>query len=100
KKEVLSINGMTCAACARAVERHVGKVEGISSANVNLATEKLNVEFDESRADVAQVIEAVKKAGYDVRQEEEKKIREVFIPISGMTCAACANAVERAVRKL
>jgi Cu+-exporting ATPase len=100
KKEVLNITGMTCAACARAVERYVGRVEGVNAASVNFATEKLNVEYDESMADITQVIEAVKKAGYDVRQEEDKQIREVIIPISGMTCAACANAVERAVKKL
>jgi Cu+-exporting ATPase len=100
KKEILNVTGMTCASCAKAVERYVGKVEGVSAANVNFATEKLNVEFDESRADIPGVIEAIKKAGYDVRQEEEKKVREVFIPISGMTCASCANAVEKAVRKL
>ena len=38
---------MTCAACAKAVERAVGKLEGISQAKVNLATEKLTVEYDE-----------------------------------------------------
>ncbi|MBP7176634.1 MAG: copper-translocating P-type ATPase [Thermoclostridium sp.] len=99
KKEILAVTGMTCASCVKAVERYVGKVEGVSSANVNLATEKLNVEFDEDKVQLSDIIASIRKAGYDVLQEE-KKTREVLIPISGMTCASCANAVERAVKKL
>ncbi len=100
KKEILAVTGMTCASCAKAVERYVGKVEGVSSANVNIATEKLIVEFDEDKAELSDIIAAIRKAGYDVLPVGEKKTREVYIPISGMTCAACANAVEKAVKKL
>ncbi len=46
--QVLSIRGMTCAACAQRIERTVRKLSGIEQANVNLASEKLFVEFDES----------------------------------------------------
>ncbi len=100
KKEILSITGMSCAACAKAVERSVSKVEGVSSATVNFAIEKLNVEFDEGKTDLNIIKEAIKKAGYGVRNEEEQAIREVLIPIAGMTCAACVRAVERAIGKL
>ena len=99
-KEVLNITGMTCASCARAVERSVNRIEGVQSAVVNLATEKLSVEFDESKTDVNGIKEAVKKAGYDVQEEENENIRDITIPISGMTCAACARAVERSINKL
>lgn len=44
-KHTLNITGMSCASCARAVERQVGKLDGIQSANVNLATEKLFLEL-------------------------------------------------------
>lgn len=100
KKEILSITGMSCAACAKAVERSVSKVEGVSSATVNFAIEKLNVEFDEGKTDLNIIKEAIKKAGYGVRNDEEQSIREVLIPIAGMTCAACVRAVERAIGKL
>ena len=99
-KEVLNITGMTCASCARAVERSVNRIEGVQSAVVNLATEKLSIEFDESKTDVNGIKEAVKKAGYDVQEEENENIRDITIPISGMTCAACARAVERSINKL
>ncbi len=100
KKEILSITGMTCASCAKAIERSVGKLEGIHSATVNLATEKLNVEFEESKVDIQKVKEAVKKAGYGAQEDKNDSIREVSIPISGITCASCVNAIEKSIRKL
>ncbi len=44
--QVLSIRGMTCAACAQRIEKTVRKLSGIGQANVNLASEKLFVEYD------------------------------------------------------
>lgn len=45
----INIKGMSCAACAARIEKVLGKMDGISKANVNLATEKLNLEFDENK---------------------------------------------------
>ncbi len=64
------IEGMSCASCASAVERVVGKLEGVSSANVNLATEKLFIDYEPSKIQVADVINAVEKAGYKAFDEE------------------------------
>ena len=72
----------------------------MSSANVNFATEKLSIEFDEDKTDINKIKEVIKKAGYGVEEQEEKTVREVHIPVSGMTCASCVKAVERAIGKL
>ena len=48
ENQVLSIRGMTCAACAQRIERTVRKLPGIGQASVNLASEKLFVEYDQS----------------------------------------------------
>ena len=100
KKEILSVTGMTCASCAKAIERAVGKIEGVHTANVNFATEKLNVEYDEKSADLKNIKEAVKKAGYQVTEDNIDSVREAIIPISGMTCASCAKAIEKSIHKL
>lgn len=100
QKKTLSVTGMSCAACAKAIEKSVNKVEGVSHASVNFASEKLIVEFDESKANVEKVKEAVIKAGYGVLDESKEAIKEVTIPISGMTCAACAKAIEKSISKL
>ena len=64
KKNTVGIQGMTCAACSAAVERAVVKVPGVLSASVNLATEKLNVEFDENVTGLDRIAKAVENAGY------------------------------------
>lgn len=98
KEEQLTVTGMTCAACVRAVERGVTKLPGIIEANVNLATEKLNIKYDDTQVSLDHIKEAVIKSGYGINEETE--IREVTFPVEGMTCAACVRAVERGIQKL
>jgi Cu+-exporting ATPase len=91
-----NIEGMTCASCARAVERVTSKLDGVSSANVNLATEKLTLEYDEKKVTEEAIQKAVDKAGYKAITDAVSKT----LNIEGMTCASCARAVERATGKL
>ena len=100
KKESLKVTGMTCAACAKAVEKGISKMDGVNAAGVNFATEKLTVEFDENKVGIVEVKTAVIKAGFGVEEKQNETIREIMIPISGMTCAACAQASEKHIRKL
>lgn len=96
ENKTLRIEGMTCAACARAVERAAKKLDGISEANVNLATEKLSISYDSEKVSVPEVQAAVEKAGYRALVETAKRT----LNIEGMTCAACAKTVERVTKKL
>ena len=98
KTEQLKITGMTCAACAKAVEKAVNKLDGISKASVNFATEKLFLEYDESLVSTDLIISAVDKAGYHALNETDAK--EITIAVAGMSCAACARTIEKAVGKL
>lgn len=67
EKVQLDIIGMTCAACATRIEKGLNKVEGVTNATVNLATEKASVEFIPGNTNIDQIIAAVKKAGYDAK---------------------------------
>jgi Cu+-exporting ATPase len=89
---------MTCAACAQRIEKTVRKLSGIGQATVNLASEKLFVEYDESSLPLTAIKEAVSKIGYEVVEKSENS--NVTIPIGGMTCAACAQRVEKVLTKL
>ncbi|ERJ12019.1 heavy metal translocating P-type ATPase [Haloplasma contractile] len=93
-KKQLNVTGMTCAACVRAVERSVNDIDGIANANVNFATEKLTVEYDENQVDLDEIIQSVRKAGYDAEEEASDTIREIIFPIVGMTCSSCANSLD------
>ncbi|MBE6906677.1 MAG: copper-translocating P-type ATPase [Ruminococcaceae bacterium] len=98
ENQVLSIRGMTCAACAQRIERTVRKLSGIGQASVNLASEKLFVEYDAGSLSLTDIKQAVTKIGYEVVEKSENT--HITIPIGGMTCAVCAQRVEKAIRKL
>jgi Cu+-exporting ATPase len=61
---ILTIQGMSCAACARRIEQTVQRLRGVRKAEVNFASEKLNLEYDETVTALAQIQTAVTKIGY------------------------------------
>jgi Cu+-exporting ATPase len=61
----LPITGMTCAACARRIERKLNQTPGVNRAGVNFATSRATVEYDPNAAGVHQLIEAVREIGYE-----------------------------------
>src|SRR5512133_2577018 len=63
----LPVEGMTCASCVARVERALKKVEGVTSAAVNLATEKATVGFDPSRVTLDKLQAAVSDSGYTLK---------------------------------
>ena len=65
----LPVEGMTCASCVNRIERFLNKTDGVVGASVNLATERATVQIDPSRAGRAEVIDAIERAGYEVRPE-------------------------------
>lgn len=69
----LKITGMTCSACSARIERTLNKLEGISDAKVNFATEKLYVAFNEKLLSEENIISAIKKAGYGIEGKQEKE---------------------------
>ena len=62
----LPITGMTCANCVATIERGLRKLDGVSVANVNLASERASVEYDASRLAPQALVERIRRAGYDV----------------------------------
>lgn len=65
------IEGMTCASCAKAVERVTGKLDGVTQSSVNLATEKLTIDYEPSKIRMNDIKKAVEKAGYKAIEDEE-----------------------------
>ncbi len=88
------LTGMTCATCAQTIQRSLEDLQGVESANVNLATERATVVFDPDKVDVDKMSKAVKDAGYDTITSE------VTLSIGGMTCATCAKTIEDALMAL
>jgi len=93
-KVSLPVRGMTCASCVAHVEKALKGVEGVDQVNVNLATEKANLEFKTEAVKLEDLVNAVRETGYDVATET------MTLNIGGMTCASCVNHVEQALNKL
>ncbi len=74
KKETLKITGMTCAACSARIEKVVGKMEGVETISVNLATEKASVSYDPEKVGLAKIKEKIEKAGYNAAEIVAKKL--------------------------
>ncbi len=92
----LPIGGMTCAACARAVERQLGGTEGVENAGVHFATRTALVRFDPGKTRVESLIAAVEDIGYDVPLDapeiaEQVQLRDLRLRL--IVGAACAIPV-------
>ena len=65
----LPVSGMTCAACARSIERTLAHTPGVERANVNLATNTATVEFDPGIVRVRDFVGAIEELGYGVPEK-------------------------------
>ncbi|RJS58722.1 heavy metal translocating P-type ATPase [Bacillus sp. PK3_68] len=94
KEATLKIEGMTCASCATRIEKGLKKIDGVEDANVNFALEKTKIKYDPDKTDTATFKKKVQSLGYNVVTDKAE------FDITGMTCAACANRIEKRLNKL
>ncbi len=98
KTLTVPVLGMTCANCVASVERNAKKVNTVADAAVNFASERLSINYDPaistSKDVLTDVIARVGRAGYTVPTET------VELPLLGMTCANCANTIQRRLNKV
>ncbi|EJL43627.1 copper-translocating P-type ATPase [Brevibacillus agri] len=88
------ISGMTCAACALRIEKGLQKLDGVETANVNLALEKSTVVFDPAKTSLDDIRSKIEALGYGVAADK------VELNITGMTCAACSTRIEKGLNKM
>jgi Cu+-exporting ATPase len=103
KKISFGIAGMHCATCALNIERRLRKLDGVESANVNYATNRATVEYDEAKIGTGDMRESIQGLGYnaDIPEENERKGDGVMrLRVKGMGSPHCAGIVEKALRKL
>lgn len=91
-----TIEGMSCASCAQTIEKATKKLPGVQESSVNLATEKMHIRYDEASLTDKDIQEVVSQSGYKALTNTKQK---TFV-IEEMTCASCAQTVEKATGKL
>jgi Cu+-exporting ATPase len=99
-KESIKISGMSCAACAARIEKGLKQMEGVQSANVNLAMERATIEFDDTLVQPEQFEQLIKKLGYEPIAEKAADTGQADLKVSGMTCAACSARIEKKLATL
>lgn len=72
-RETFDITGMTCAACASHVQKAASGVAGVTSANVNLLKNSMELDYDGTQATATAVIDAIEKAGYGALRRNKTK---------------------------
>ncbi len=90
----LDIEGMTCAACVTRLEKALSRVSGVRDVTVNLALERASLEIETSATGVETLADAVNGAGFSIGRDS------MAFAVGGMTCAACATRVEKALRRI
>jgi len=80
-KQILNVQGMSCASCAGQVEKVLKKLDGVEEAAVNFAAGKVAVTYDSKVIRLSAVKEAISKAGYRVAevQDEDREIKALWI---------------------
>ena len=90
----VKISGMSCAACAARIEKGLLRLPGVESASVNFAAEKALVNFDPKQTELKDILKKVEDLGFGIVADK------VEFKLSGMSCAACANRIEKGLQGL
>lgn len=70
------ITGMHCASCQTRIEKVLSKTDGVYEVNVNLATGKMRIKYDENKLDSKKIEDKVKSIGFGAELERERNIEK------------------------
>lgn len=94
-KKTYNVEGMHCASCARNIEKELEGLEGVSKGLVNLANEKLVLEFDDKLVNEDKIIEVIAEIGFKI-QEQSTVLK---LKLEGMHCASCSTNIEKTLKE-
>ncbi|MCE8429596.1 MAG: copper ion binding protein, partial [Candidatus Methanoperedens sp.] len=117
----IKINGMMCGHCEKTVNEAAKSVKGVTKASSDFKKGEAIVSFDSSVTSLETIKKAIIDAGYEVIEEDETcplpvkpaiieprakvfdkpgEIKKTSIKITGMTCASCAQNIEKALNNI
>nr|WP_307775880.1 heavy metal translocating P-type ATPase [uncultured Cetobacterium sp.] len=92
------LGNVTCQSCVSLIEKVLGSLEGIEEVKVNLATEEMNVKYNEEIISEKTFIDKMEALGYSAK--EIKKLKTTVFAIKGLSCQSCVSTVEKTVGNL
>lgn len=63
----LSVNNLRCAACTWLIESRLYEIEGVSSCQVNLTSQRMRVVWDEAKLPISEILAVINKIGYEAK---------------------------------
>lgn len=93
-----TIKGMHCAACSSRIEKVVGALAGVRRVSVNLATEKIDLAWDQGAVTIDEIAARIAGLGFELVLPAAEA--EVVFSVGGMHCASCSSRIEKVVGAL
>ncbi|MFH1216913.1 MAG: heavy metal translocating P-type ATPase [Pseudomonadota bacterium] len=93
-----TVKGMHCASCSSRIEKVVGEMDGVNHVAVNLATEKIDLSWDEEKVSLDDIAERMGQLGFELIVPSSES--EIILSITGMHCASCSSRIEKVVGAL
>src|SRR6266849_701502 len=94
KRTVIKIGGMHCAGCVSSIQKSVSDVPGVNKVEVNLATEKATLEFDQTKVKLDSIEKAIEEIGYKVVYEK------LTLKLGGVSDSTDAERLEQKLHQL
>ena len=103
----VSIGGMTCASCSKAITENLNRLDFVISAEVNLIANSATVTYRGPKTNSDKIMETIEDIGYEANLEHVQKqsrprsgLLKASLSIEGMTCGSCVGTVTRGLQAL
>jgi len=93
-----AIKGMHCASCSSRIEKVIGSMDGVSQVSVNLATEQIDLSWDNTLVPLEAIAERIAGLGFELILPKGED--EIHFAIGGMHCASCSSRIEKVIGEL